>query len=350
MPTRPRNPKGQGKDDSQQAELKGKENMENERCSNCQGQRYRYILSEALMVNTHLQGERGISPPLQDHYGRYSVTGMAADVFTAALWVWAEGKWTYFHPEWFYNQSLIRDPETGRFRREWKTDEERLQALESLAGKGFHTGCPEEISSLLGVRGDAWVPYLEIRREALSKEQAKMTGPRATHLDQLDFAAASILLRKVPELLEECSCGEREALLHMELEPGDIIEHTGDPGDRLEQNDLVLVGMLIKPALMGEGDTAQMIRSRDALRKATDLGAGEEADPATRGYRLTGLARELRKPAEECRREHRRFLRQGGWLRPENYGVLEDANLRYNAARTTAMARHGIAENGENRR
>ena len=54
------------------------------RRDSCDTQGNRNALAQALMDNTHLQGERGINPPLRDKYNRYSVTGMAAATLTPA--------------------------------------------------------------------------------------------------------------------------------------------------------------------------------------------------------------------------------------------------------------------------
>ena len=318
-----------------------------QRCSSCGTQGNRNALAQALMDNTHLQGERGINPPLRDKYNRRSVTGMAAETLTPAVWVLAEGRWRYFHPEWFYQQEMIILPRTRRFRREWRVDPEMLAWLENHAGDGILQICPEEVGCALGLSGETETLHLQLRREKLNEEQRRMIGPKATHLDQLDFAAAARLLRETPELLERCSCGEPpDWMLSMNLCPDDIIEYTEDPGDRLEREDIILAGMLFRTGMIGDGDERQMMHGRDALRDALRSQAGRRvpanAEPPTRGTRLTQVARELREAARECREEHRRFIRQGGWVRPENSGILEEANRKYDEARLAALRKHGI--------
>ena len=132
---------------------------------------------------------------------------------------------------------------------------------------------------------------------------------------------------------------------HLNLSPDEIIQHTGDPLSRLEPEDLVLAGILHNTGLMAEGDEKQKTRGRDVLREALRSQTGEKVPanvtPPTLGAGLTPMARELRAPAEECRREHRRFIQMGGWARPENCRILEAANMRYDAARTAALERHG---------
>ena len=182
--------------------------MNQHRCNNCEAQKYREILAQILMNSIHLQGERGMNPPLRDKYNRYSVTGMAAATMTPALWVLAEGQWRYFHPEWFYNQDAISLPGTRRFRQEWKVDGEKLQELEEHAGDGIISACPEEVFCVLGINTDVSRLHLEIREHELNEEQTRLIGRKAKHLDQLDFAAAAQLLREVPKLLDACRCGE----------------------------------------------------------------------------------------------------------------------------------------------
>ena len=137
---------------------------------------------------------------------------------------------------------------------------------------------------------------------------------------------------------------------HMNLLPDEIIQHTGDPLDRLEPGDLMLAGMLHNTGLMTDGDEKQETRGRDVLREALRSQTGEKvpanANPPTRGARLTPMARELREPAEECRREHRRFIQLGGWARPENCRILEAANGTYDDARTAALERHERVRKG----
>ena len=313
----------------------------------CDAQGNRNALAQALMDNTHLQGERGINPPLRDKYNRYSVTGMAAATLTPALWVLAEGQWRYFHPEWFYDQEMIRLPGTRQFRQEWKVDREKLNELEERAGDGIVQACPEEVSCALGLKGETETLHLQLRRETLNEEQRRMIGPKATHLDQLDFAGAARLLREAPEILEPCSCGEPpEWMLSMNLWPDAIIECTEDPGDRLEPEDIVLAGMLFRTGMIGDGDERQMMHGRHALRDALISQTGRRipmiAEPPTTGARLTQAARELRKAAGECREEHRRFIRQNGWARPENFRILEEANQKYDEARLAALRKHGL--------
>ena len=315
--------------------------MNQHRCNNCEAQQYRGILAQTLMNSIHLQGERGMNPPLRDKYNRYSVTGMAAATLTPALWVWADGQWRYFHPEWFYDQEMIRLPGTRQFRQEWKVDREKLHELEESAGDGIVQACPEEVTCALGLKDETETLHLQLRRETLNEEQRRMIGPKATHLDQLDFAAAARLLREAPEILEPCSCGEPQAWrLSMNLWPNAIIECTEDPGDRLEPEDLVLAGMLFRTGMIGDGD------GRDAFREALISQIGRRipvnVEPPTTGARLTQAARELRKAAVECREEHRRFIRQNGWARPENFRILEEANRKYDDARLAALRKHGL--------
>ena len=137
---------------------------------------------------------------------------------------------------------------------------------------------------------------------------------------------------------------------HMNLSPNEIIQHTGDPLSGLEPEDLVLAGMLHNTGLMADGDERQKTRGRDVLREAIRLRTGEKVPanvtPPTLGAGLTPMASELREAAEECRREHRRFIQMGGWARPENCRILEAANLKYDAARTAALERHQTGRTG----
>ena len=216
--------------------------MNQRRCRNCEAKQTREILARILMKSVHLQGERQIDPPLRDRYNRYSVTGIAADTLTPGMWVWTDGLWRYFHPEWFSDWDLISPqgtnwdliplpgedwdliplPGAGQegpltsmtearyFRREWRVDREKLQELEEHAGPGIISACPEEIFYVLGVNTDLNQLRLEIRKEGLNKEQTRLIDRNTKYLDELDFPAAARLLREVPELLDKCRCNEPE--------------------------------------------------------------------------------------------------------------------------------------------
>ena len=184
--------------------------MNQHRCETCETKQDRETLAQTLTNNIHLQGERQINPPLRDKYNRYSVTGIAADTLTWALWVWTEGLWRYFDTEWFYNEDVICLPGTKQRRQDWRVNREKLQELEQLAGDSIINSCPEEVFYVLGINTDVNQLHLEIRKQELNEEQTRLIGRKTKYLDQLDFPAAARLLREVPELLEACSCDKPE--------------------------------------------------------------------------------------------------------------------------------------------
>ncbi len=181
----------------------------NEKCFYCQGREGRETLSSALLANVHLQS-RHRRMPLLDHYGLYSVTGLAAAVLAPGTWVRTPNGWSWHWAESIRHPELVTEPGTNRTMYQVRLDEDDLRTLETHSGTGYVHTCPEPVFAALGIGTEVDPEYLAINRAGLTSEHRKLISTKARWLDELDFAAAGILLREAPELLGECRCGEEE--------------------------------------------------------------------------------------------------------------------------------------------
>ena len=179
-------------------------NASTERETGCRHQDMRRELARALLENRHLES-REEDPPLRDRYGRYSVTGMAAESLTPAVWVWSQGNWRYFHPQEIPESIPAEHPIRAAARsgptRELEMTPDTLTELEDRPGSGQTRGYPEWVAEALGIPGGLG--------ESSGIEIDPETG-HAGRLDDLGFTGPSELLRESPELIGECGCRSRE--------------------------------------------------------------------------------------------------------------------------------------------
>ena len=162
--------------------------------------------------------------------------------------------------------------------------------------------------------------------------------------------------------------------LRSPMEPGEIFHWTGEPGDRVDQRDMVLAGMLAHPnhiitmqqkkmydlgaralrqvllTATGPSTARRKFGGPAHVREAeeTVLTAGNAARSTRRlvapvsGAELTLAARELREPAWECREEHLRMHREMGWLRQVHLHQEVDDDLARRVMET--LERHGMRQ------
>lgn len=182
-----------------------------EKCSYCEHTDTRRELADTLAKGAHPEQPQRprLDPtlrPMRDGQDRYTITGVATDVLTPTVWVKAKNEWTAYHmelipPSWYWrddrNCLVLRDTED--------LDDDMIAELTAHAGSGDVEHCPEETALRLGIDEHRSVPIdvVEINPEC------GIPG-LPVFLDSLNFEDAARLLRTVPNLRGECSCGTNE--------------------------------------------------------------------------------------------------------------------------------------------
>ena len=99
--------------------------------------------------------------------------------------------------------------------------------------------------------------------------------------------------------------------------------------------------MLHPTGPVDDSDETQTLRGQGVLREVTRSQADKRSirhfGLPVMGTRLTPTARKLRGTAGECRDKHRRFAQQGGWAKPGNGRILEEANRKHDETRLEAI-------------
>ena len=145
---------------------------------------------------------------------RYSVTGVAADTLMPTLWTKFQGIWRAYHLDeiqaaWPHMNPASFDSST--------LNHDDFQRLANAAGEGHIETCPEATACALGLHDNEEHPeMLTISVAALTDEERRVhhvhdNGKGRYPIDLLSFHAAAQLLQDVPDLLQECSCGQDEA-------------------------------------------------------------------------------------------------------------------------------------------
>ena len=144
--------------------------------------------------------------PMRDEEDRYTITGVATDALTPAVWVSAKGEWTAYHMELIPSSWYRKDPSDRLVLRNTEDlDEDMVAELENHAGKGDTQHCPEETALLLGIDEHLSVPI-----DVIEINQDCGTPGLPVFLDSLSFQDAARLLATVPDLLGKCSCGTND--------------------------------------------------------------------------------------------------------------------------------------------
>ena len=144
---------------------------------------------------------------MRDGEDRYTITGVATDALTPAVWVRAKGEWTVYHME-LIPSSWYRKDASGRLvlRDTENLDDDTVAEIESPRRAGRYVEhCPEETALMLGIDEHLSVPI-----DVIEINQDCGTPGLPVFLDSLSFGDAARLLSTVPDLLGRCSCGTNE--------------------------------------------------------------------------------------------------------------------------------------------
>ena len=167
-------------------------------CHHCRAapdlQRFATTLQE-----TELNQLKGPNPPLRDDTA-YSVTGLASELLTFAIWIHNGRQWHYhninhFHED-IYKTYLVRDTQTGAVPQEHHLTQDQYSSLVNQIGTGDVETCPEETLCALGLEHHTTqgpIQYLD------------KTG-KFRNLDDLDFKTAGQMLTVKPQLISQCTC------------------------------------------------------------------------------------------------------------------------------------------------
>ena len=182
-----------------------------QRCAYCKHTENQETIAEVLTKGEYQEQPRQplgdpTLRPMRDNQDRYTVTEVATDVLTPAVWVRYEPNWAAYQIE-LISPSWYRKDKTGRhtIQRNQTPDESTLEHLNAQAGKGDVQHCPEATALMLGIDEHRSVPVDMVE---INKECGEPGLP--AHLDSLSFKDAARLLKTVPNLPRECSCGPTE--------------------------------------------------------------------------------------------------------------------------------------------